>query len=369
MRLEDLAGPFRGREATAALARRLAEVVRRPVRLMEVCGTHTVAFLRAGLGSLVPEGLSLISGPGCPVCVTSAQDIAAACLLAEQPGVVVTTFGDMVRVPAGGHSLEATRAEGAEVRVVTSALESLEMARQRPQAKVVFLGIGFETTAPSVAATIKAAAREGVDNYFVFVAHKLIPPAMEALLSAGEVALDGYICPGHVSAIIGAQAYERLAERFRVPCVIAGFEPADLMSAMCAAAEMVARSEWGVRNEYRRVVRWEGNGKARAVMEEVFQVGQVVWRGLGVIPDSGLQLREQYARFDARRAFDLSVAERGGDAPGCRCGEVLRGLIRPRECPLFGAACTPATPQGACMVSSEGTCCAHYRYGAAGGEA
>ncbi len=361
--------PFRARGATLALARRLAAAVRQPMRLMEVCGTHTVAFLRAGLASLVPQGLSLISGPGCPVCVTSAEDIAAACWLAGQPGVIVTTFGDMVRVPADRRSLEQSRAGGAKVRVVTSPLDSLDIARQNPQAKVVFLAIGFETTAPSVAATIKEAAAEGMENYFVFVAHKLIPPAMEALLSAGEVAIDAYICPGHVSAIIGAKAYEPLAERFRVPCVVTGFEPTDLMEGLCLAAEMVGQGRWGVRNQYRRVVRWEGNARARAVLHEVFQVCDVVWRGLGRIPSSGLALRDEFARFDARRIFDLSAAAGAGEAPGCRCGEVLRGVIQPGECPLFGTVCTPATPQGACMVSSEGTCRAHYRYRRTGTEA
>lgn len=363
MRVEDLVEPFRDRKATLALAERLAVAVTRPTRLMEVCGTHTVAFLRAGLASLVPERLSLIAGPGCPVCVTSASDIATATLLAEQPEVIVTTFGDMLRVPAGGRSLEASRAQGAKVRVVTSPMESLDLARANPGYKVVFLAIGFETTAPSVAATVKEAAVEDVRNYLVFVAHKLIPPAMEALLESGEVAIDGYLCPGHVSAIIGAQAYQPLAEKFRVPCVVTGFEPTDLLEGMCEAAEMVASGEHGVRNQYRRVVRWEGNERARALVDEVFQVADAEWRGLGVIPRSGLMLRNEFARFDARRAFDLSDAPQAADAPGCRCGEVLRGLIAPPQCALFGSICTPESPQGACMVSSEGACRAYYRYG------
>ena len=332
------------------------------VKVMEVCGTHTVSFFRSGVKSLLPDNLHLISGPGCPVCVTSQGYLDAACAAARMDNVVIATYGDMVRVPGREGSLEELRGEGAEILVVYSARDALLHAIEHPNKKVVFLGVGFETTAPATAATIIEAKTRNVENFCVLMGHKLVMPAMEALLSAGEVAIDGFILPGHVSVIIGIDAYGPLADKFQKPSVITGFEPLQLVKGLSRVVELVQQEEVVVDNVYGVAVRQQGNKVALKMMEQVFQPGYAVWRALGTIPESGLDLREEFSQFDALKALGL---EEGPDyePPGCRCGEVIQGKVTPAECTLFAKKCTPMDPVGPCMVSSEGTCAAWYKYG------
>ncbi len=354
------------------LAQRLAgeilKMAARPVRLMEFCGGHTHAILRFGIRARLEPKVRLLSGPGCPVCVTATADIDAAIALAHLPGVAVATFGDMLRVPGSRSTLMQARAEGADVRVVYSALDALDLARRELQRQVVMLGIGFETTAPTVAATIREAAAEGVPNYTVFSLHKLTGPAMRAILDAGEVRLDGIIGPGHVTTITGTQAWEFLPEEYGISCAVAGFEPLDILRAVRSLVLAIAEGRPRVTNDYPRSVSREGNRVAQALMAEVFTVESALWRGLGRVPASGLAIGERYAAYDARRRFAEAFAGVLYDAPeppGCCCGEVLRGVLEPTECPLFRRVCTPAHPVGPCMVSSEGACAAHYHYGGA----
>ncbi|MBE9508091.1 MAG: hydrogenase formation protein HypD [Chloroflexi bacterium] len=348
-----------------AAARAVAEAIRarstRPVRLMEFCGGHTHAILRFGIPSLLPPTVEFRSGPGCPVCVTSAADLDRAIALAQVPQVILTTFGDMIRVPGSRTSLAHAKAEGADVRVVYSPLDALRAARENPDRPVVFLGVGFETTAPMVASAVLAAEVEGLENFLVFSTHKLTPPATHAILDAGEVRLSGIIGPGHVATIIGANAWNFLPDDYGIPCAIAGFEPLDILRAVLALVEMVEDERPGVANAYARSVRLEGNGAAQGVMAQVFEVAEAEWRGFGAVPASGLRIREEYGRFDAARAFPLDVPP-AHEHPGCRCGEVLRGVLLPTECALFSELCTPQNPVGPCMVSAEGACAAYYRY-------
>lgn len=345
----------------------LAELVDRRMRLMEVCGTHSQAIGRSGLRQLLPPDLRLLSGPGCPVCVTPPGEISAMIELAAA-GAVVCTFGDMMRVPGYSEkasdpaTLSLAKAHGADVRVVYSPLQAVEIAQGNPDREVVFLGVGFETTAPTVAAAVLSATQAGVPNFSVFAAHKLVPPALAALLQSREVALDGLLCPGHVSAIIGAGAYAELVEEYRMPCAVAGFAPGEIMAGLLSLVSQVRAGEARVDNDYARVVRWEGNPRALHVMYEVFQPTVASWRGLGAIPDSGLAFREPYRGFDAvaRHAVEIPVLP---EPPGCCCGAVLRGALSPRECPSFGEPCRPESPVGPCMVSSEGSCAAEWRYG------
>lgn len=332
-----------------------------PIRLMEICGTHTVAIFRSGLRQLLPPGIQLISGPGCPVCVTAGEDIDRAIWLARQPGVIVATFGDLPRVPGSHSSLHQERGTGADVRIVYGTLDALRMARENPHHEVVFLGIGFETTAPTVAAAVRRAAIEKLDNFSVFSAHKLLPPAMNALLESEDLSLDGFICPGHVSTVIGAQAYRHVATKHKMPCVITGFEPLDLLQGITMLIDQLAKGRAEVAVQYTRAVNWEGNPAARKLMDEIFAATDATWRGLGEIPASGLRLQPQWRNYDASVRFAMPHI-RVKEHPGCRCGEVLRGVLTPPGCALFGKVCTPQHPLGPCMVSSEGTCGAYYRY-------
>ena len=352
---------FRDPQQGQRLVQRLQDVVDRPMTLMEVCGTHTHTIARYGIRELAPDMLHLLSGPGCPVCVTPPGDIDAAIELARLPKVTICTFGDMVRVPGSDASLANLRAEGASVQVVYSPLEAVELAASQPERHVVFIGVGFETTAPGVAIAVREAKARGVPNFSVLCAHKLIPPAMNALMAGDDVHIDGFLCPGHVSVIIGAAAYEPLVERYHVPCVIAGFELLDVLQAIIALAMQLRASRAQVEIAYARAVTPEGNPAARAAMAEVFEVADASWRGLGTIPDSGLKLRPEFSAFDALQRHGVSIIE-GREHPACRCGEVLRGAIRPSECGAFGTACTPQSPLGPCMVSSEGACAAEQRY-------
>jgi hydrogenase expression/formation protein HypD len=337
------------------------ETIDRPVRLMEVCGTHTQAVERHGLRTIFPTGLEMVSGPGCPVCVTPQHEIERMILLARSPGLTICTFGDMMRVPGIHSSLERERAEGADVRVVYSPRDALSLAERDPERDVVFLAVGFETTAPTVASIVLEALRQDVANFSVFVSHKLIPPAMEAVLE-GTGRLDGFLTPGHVSVVIGARAYEDLAQRHAIPCVATGFEPHDVIEGVAMLVEHVAEGRAGSFIQYRRAVEVEGNRLAREIMHKAFEPVDSDWRGLGTIPQSGLRLREELRDLDAVRRFSVPEVE-PVEVPGCRCGEILKGLVSPCDCPLFGGACTPETPVGPCMVSSEGSCSVRFKYG------
>lgn len=341
----------------------IARLCTRPVRLMEVCGTHTVAIFKAGIRQLLPPHVELVSGPGCPVCVTPNEYLDTAVAYSRQPGVIITTFGDMLRVPGSSSSLAAEKAAGADIRIVYSPLDSLPIAAAHPDKKVIFLAVGFETTAPTAAATVLAAEQAGLANFFVLSAHKLVPPALRALLTAGDVQVDGLILPGHVSAIIGEEPYKFLAAEYRAPAVIAGFEPLDILRAVWRLAVQISSGQPALENEYRAVVRPGGNPAARAVLARVYGEADAAWRGIGVIPGSGLAVTAAYRRFDALASLPVAVEETK-DHAGCRCGEVLRGVAKPADCPLFGTACTPELPVGSCMVSVEGTCAAWYKYGA-----
>jgi len=350
---------------SASRARTLTEKIRQlPIdkaRLMEVCGTHTMAIHRAGIPEALPSSVQLLSGPGCPICVTPRRYIDQAIELATAYKVTVATFGDLVRVPGSKLSLEKARSSGADVRVVYSGLEAVELARMEPERRVCFLGIGFETTAPTVAASILEARRNRLKNFFVLSAHKLIPPALRTLAQGPEVDIDGLILPGHVSTIIGTRPYEFLPEEFSLSCVVAGFEPVDILQAIWMLLIQRVENQPRLECQYSRAVRPEGNPKALEVMNRVFERTGATWRGFGRIPDSGLVIRKEFGEFDASRVFELAAGESAED-PRCLCPSVLRGVKVPPDCPLFGKSCTPENPIGACMVSSEGTCAAYYRY-------
>jgi hydrogenase expression/formation protein HypD len=331
------------------------------IKVMEVCGTHTVAAFRSGLRDLLPRQVRLISGPGCPVCVTSQGFIDAAIALAGRPGVVIATYGDMVRVPGLVSSLERERGAGAKVEVVYSVMQALDLARSRPKAEVVFLGVGFETTTPATAWAVARAAEEGLRNFSVFAAHKVIIPAMRALLAGGEVGIDGFLCPGHVSVIIGSDSYRPLVEEYGAPCIVAGFDGYQMLAGIVAILRALAGKGERLGSVYSGAVTPEGNRNARAVIERVFERGDAEWRGLGVIPGSGLAMRAEYAAQDAERKFEIAVPN-APEPAGCRCGQVIKGLMDPLECPLFGRRCTPTTPIGPCMVSREGSCQAWFRH-------
>ncbi|MDR1360022.1 MAG: hydrogenase formation protein HypD [Deltaproteobacteria bacterium] len=343
------------------LLARLEAELDRPLRFMEVCGTHTVSLFRSGLHSLLPAGVVHISGPGCPVCVTHDREIAACLDLAGRQGILIATFGDLLRVPGpDGGSLKEAMAAGAEVQVVYSPLDSLELARKRPDRSVVFLGAGFETTAPAVAASVLLARKAGLDNFSVLSLHKLVPPALQALLDEGAD-LDALLLPGHVSTILGLAPYRFLAERHKIPGVVGGFEPADILHSLLLMLEMLKAGLPDIRNQYRRAVPDQGNPRAREILFSVFEPADALWRGLENIPASGLALRPEYEDFDAWRRFSPAVAQTPARS-GCRCGEVLKGRISPSACALFASACTPARPVGPCMVSTEGSCAAHFMY-------
>jgi len=343
--------------------RKLTKRAGRPLKLMEVCGTHTVAIFRHGIRDVIPEDISLISGPGCPVCVTSIRDVDSAIALSRLPNVTLATFGDMMRVPGGKESLNDAKAQGADVRIFYSPLDALRFAMEAPEKEVVFFATGFETTSPLVAATVAEAERRGVGNFSIAAVHKLVPPALRALLNSADVRVDGFILPGHVSTIIGMKPYEFVASAYGKPGVITGFDAGDIIQGILMILMQIARKRAAIEIQYKKVVREEGNPKAVSLIEEVFEPCAAYWRGIGTIPGSGLRLRERFGRFDALKKFDPYVADH--PEPGaCSCGDVLRGVKIPPECPLFGTACTPESPVGACMVSTEGSCAAYHRYGA-----
>lgn len=329
--------------------------------LMEVCGTHTVAIARNGIRALMPEGVRLASGPGCPVCVTSNHDIDKVIALARVPEVIITTFGDMTRVPGSSSSLLAEQAAGRDVRIVYSPLDALKIAEENPDREVVFVGVGFETTTPLVAMVIKRAQAAGLKNFSVYGAHKNMPGALEAIINDPELKVDALILPGHVSTIIGMEPYRFLAEKYGIPGVITGFEPVDVLQGIAMIMRQLKEGRAEIEIAYARGVMAEGNPHALAAIDEVFETCTAMWRGLGEIPGSGYRIREEYAEFDAMLRF-APVVEETVEHKGCRCGDVLRGIMAPSECALFRKVCTPENPVGPCMVSGEGSCAAYYRY-------
>jgi len=386
---------FSDPELCRGLLHKLEQELDRPLRFMEVCGTHTVAIFRSGLRpllSLLPGGIEHLSGPGCPVCVTHDREIAACLQLAAKDTVCIATFGDLMRVPGPkGKTLQQAQAEGADIAVVYSPLDALDLARKRPDRIIVFLGVGFETTAPAVAATVQMARREQLDNFTVLTLHKLVPPALNALLAMSATSptkmrdpgpagpggvlgeapiqtgsmsgqgIDAFLLPGHVSTILGMKPYRFMVDTYGKPGVIGGFDPADILQSLLLLVDMRKKNAPAIVNQYSRVVSDTGNAQARSVLFSVFAVSDALWRGLGDIPDSGLTMRAEYARFDAWERYALHLPE-APEIPGCQCGEVLQGSLIPDQCPLFGAACTPASPVGPCMVSTEGSCAAYFKY-------
>lgn len=347
------------------LARGLIETIHRlapeHATLMEVCGTHTVSIARNGIRDLMPAGLRLASGPGCPVCVTCNRDIDTVIALARIPNVTITTFGDMTRVPGSTSSLLAEQAAGRSVEIIYSPLDALAFAQAHPEREVVFVGVGFETTTPLVAMAIKRAKAMGLSNFTVFAAHKNMPGALELLVGDPTLELDALILPGHVSTIIGAEPYRFLAEKYGIPGVITGFEPVDVLQGIAMLARQLHEGRAEIEIAYSRGVMPEGNPVALAAIDEVFETCTATWRGLGDIPGSGYRIREGFADFDAVRRFQPDV-EPTREPKGCRCGDVLRARMAPNECPLFRKVCTPENPVGPCMVSSEGSCAAYFRY-------
>jgi hydrogenase expression/formation protein HypD len=351
---------YRKKDLILSVAENLRAISRKEIILMEVCGGHTMAIHRFGLASLLPSNIRLISGPGCPVCVSSQLFIDKAMAYSKIPGTIITTYGDLIRVPGSSTSLEKERAAGSDIRIVYSALESLEIARGNPEKNVIFLGIGFETTAPATAATIIKAKKEKISNFFVLSAHKVMPPVMKALVEEG-VKINGFIAPGHVTAITGTSIYNDLASVYGLGVVVSGFEPADLMQAVLMLAIQMESGTPKVEIQYQRVVHYKGNIIAQQLLDEVFVHSDDSWRGLGMIPDSGLKIRENFSSFDAEKQFTVNVPE-SVEPKGCMCGQILRGIKTPEDCTLFGKKCSPSHPVGACMVSAEGTCATYYKY-------
>jgi hydrogenase expression/formation protein HypD len=353
---------YRDPERARAVAMALKQRVTRPWTLMEICGGQTHSILRYGVDQLIPESVRLVHGPGCPVCVTPIVLIDQAIFIAQQPGVILTSFGDMLRVPGSEIDLLRAKSAGADVRMVYSPLDAVTIAQKNPERQVVFFAVGFETTAPPNAMAVVRAAQLGLDNFSILASHVLVPPAIRALMSAPDNVVQGFLAAGHVCTIMGTGEYEPIASEYRIPIVVTGFEPLDLLQGIYLAVAALEEGRSGVENQYARSVTRDGNLAAQQVLQRVFQVCDRAWRGMGVIPQSGFALRPEYSRYDATQRFDVGhvVAE---ESKLCRAGEVLRGVLRPTQCPAFGDTCTPEHPMGAPMVSSEGACAAYFRYG------
>jgi len=351
---------YRDKDLVDKLVNQIKEISTRPLSFMEVCGGHTMSIQKFGIPTLLPDTIKLISGPGCPVCVSDRKYIDQAIAYSRLKDVIITTYGDLIRVPGSTSSLDKERAKGADIRIVYSVLDALSIALEFKDKKIVFLGIGFETTAPSSAAGLIRAQMAGLNNFFLFSAHKIMPPAMEALIDEG-VNLDGYIAPGHVSTITGVGIYENIPKKFGLGCVVSGFEPVDLLKAIYMLVKQVEDNDPKVEIAYKRVVKPEGNVKAQQMLEEVFELRDDWWRGLGVLPKSGMGIREKYESFDAEKMIPVEV-EATREDKGCICGEILKGLKNPKDCKLFAKGCSPSNPVGACMVSQEGSCHAYYKY-------
>jgi hydrogenase expression/formation protein HypD len=351
---------YRDKEIVGKIIDKISSLTTREILLMEVCGGHTWAIQKFGIPSLLPKNIKLLSGPGCPVCVTSRAYIDMAIAYSRLKDVIITTYGDLIRVPGSTSSLNKEKCNGADVRIVYSILDALQTARDNPSKKIIFPGIGFETTAPASAVGIINAARENLDNFFLFSSHKIMPPAMGALIEEG-VTIDGYIAPGHVSTITGSHIYDEISEKYGVGCVISGFEPLDILQSIYMLIKQINDNKFKVEIQYKRVVKPEGNIKAQNIMKEVFTLRDDWWRGLGIIENSGLRISEKYFEYDAERNIDVLVEETIEDK-GCICGDILKGMKTPGQCALFAKQCTTSNPVGACMVSNEGACNAYYRF-------
>jgi hydrogenase expression/formation protein HypD len=356
---------YRDADKAQALAAKIAALCEpgRQYKFMEVCGGHTHTIYKHGLEDYLPETVTLVHGPGCPVCVIPMGRVDDAIYIARQPDVIMTSFGDMMRVPGSNDTFFDANAAGTSIKMVYSPLDALKIARQNPDKRVVFMAIGFETTAPSTAMTVLRAAADGIDNFSIFCNHVTIIPAIKAILDSPDLRLDGFIGPGHVSTVIGCRPYDFISREYGKPIVVAGFEPLDILQSIYQLLIQLAEGRCEVENQYSRVVPWDGNLKAMQVINEVMELRPYFeWRGLGFISHSALRVREEYARFDSERIFDLPGV-RVADPKACQCGEVLKGVLKPWECKVFGTACTPETPIGTCMVSPEGACAAYYNFG------
>ncbi|WP_010233918.1 hydrogenase formation protein HypD [Clostridium arbusti] len=352
---------FRNGDYSKSLVKLIQNITDKKINIMEVCGTHTMAIFRYGIRDILPSNINLISGPGCPVCVTPQSYIDTALELTLNKDVIIATFGDMIRVPGNKTSLMKRKAEGADIKIVYSPMDALTLAQNNPLREIVFLSVGFETTTPMTAITAIEARKQGVKNLFFLTAHKIVPPAMRALVDDKELNISGFLLPGHVSAVIGKEPYEFLSSEYSIPGVITGFEPLDILKGLNSLINMINNRDYNIINEYKRIVRNDGNSQAIEYLHKVFEVSDSTWRGIGTIPNSGYTFNREYEEFDAIKHFNIEYKEYDG-SPGCRCGDILKGKITPLQCPLFKKACTPENPVGSCMVSSEGTCAAYYRY-------
>lgn len=354
---------YRDPEISEKIADNIKKISKKSIRIMEVCGTHTVSIFRSGIRSLLPDTITLLSGPGCPVCVTAQKEIDALIEIAKHDNVIMTTFGDLMRVPGSGSSLQKEHAQGHDIRIVYSTFDAVKIAQENPYKQIVFPGVGFETTAPTIAASIISANEMKLENFHVYSSHKLVPPALFALMQNKDVRVDGFILPGHVSVIIGLNGYQTFFDEYNLPCVISGFEPVDILQAIFILVEQIEKEDPGLKNSYQRAVTKKGNMKAQQVMEDVFETVDTIWRGIGTIPGSGLGIRDRFKKYDAEKMIEFHTHDTV-EPKGCACGEILTGTKTPPECPLYKRTCTPTDPIGPCMVSSEGTCAAYYRYNA-----
>ncbi len=352
---------YRDGDLAKKIIREIKAIAVKDMRLMEVCGTHTMSIFRHGIRSVLPDGISLLSGPGCPVCVTSQKDIDTFIALALIDNVILTSFGDLMRVPGTISSLQKEKAKGKDIRIVYSVFDAVKIAKENPEKEVVFCAVGFETTTPTIAASILMAKDMGISNFSIYSAHKTTPPALAALMETDDVRIDGFILPGHVSVITGTNAYMPVFEKYNIPSVIAGFEPVDILKAVLMLIKQNETGRPALENAYQRAVTKDGNQKAKAIMNQVFQEADATWRGIGLIEKSGMELKQEFSQFNALEKFDLNVPD-AKEPKGCACGEILMGLKTPDQCPLYKRKCTPMHPIGPCMVSSEGSCAAFYRY-------
>ena len=354
---------FRDSQAAAAISLQIRKLSPdHSIRIMEVCGGHTMTIYKYGIKDLLPESLHLVSGPGCPVCVTSNGFIDHAVALARKPGVIVASFGDLIRVPGTSSSLLTERSCGRDVRICYSPMDAVDIAVREPDKEVVFLGIGFETTAPTVAAAVKHAKTTNIKNFKILSAHKTMPPALKALVENRKVNIDALICPGHVSAIAGTRIYDFLADEYHIPCVVCGFEPLDMLQSIFMIVKQLHEGRSEVENQYSRVVTRSGNPVAQQLLKDVFMPCDMEWRGLGLIPQSGLIPNEAHQAYDAYKTIPVQMDAPSRENPACLCGDIMLGLNTPPDCPLFGKACTPEAPKGACMVSSEGNCAIYFKF-------
>lgn len=358
---------FRNPELVEQYFKEIRQTVTRPWAIMEVCGGQTHSLVKNGILNLLPKEITMVHGPGCPVCVTPLNLIDKAVYLAEEKGVILCSFGDMLRVPGSKKSLLEAKAAGADVRILYSPLEAVELAKELPDREVVFFAVGFETTAPANALSVLHAQQQGVTNYSILASHVLVPPAIAAVMEDDESNIQAFLAAGHVCTIMGTDEYGPLVEKYRIPIVVTGFEPVDLLQGILMTVRQLEKGEYKLENQYSRVVRPEGNPAARQVMEQVFTVDDREWRGIGTIPGSGYELRPELAAYDANRKFQVNIAK-AEESKECIAGQVLKGIKKPHECPQFGKKCTPASPLGAPMVSSEGACAAYYHFARAGVE-